>query len=147
METFNQEIWRYESKTILDGIDIHPIGDPTKRPDDKTLKRLEEALFTKDLELHGNYMWGSATRIYLAMEHNNELKTTNIRKALAILDNSILNPFEKNDKIREIKGFGPNITTGLLMAYYPYEFSIYNEPARQGILDKLGYPIKNINEF
>src|SRR5690606_9476564 len=33
----------------------------------------------------------------------------------------------------DVPGFGPNITTGLLMAFHPDQFSIWNDPSKTAI--------------
>src|SRR5229473_5162046 len=57
-----------------------------------------------------------------------------------------LSPLQKAQRIDELPGFGPNISTGLVMVFHPAEFAIFNEPS-QSAMHTLGFSLKNLEEF
>ncbi|MCH8295733.1 hypothetical protein IH992_32035 [Candidatus Poribacteria bacterium] len=147
LETFNREVWWSESYTPFRGKDISRKIFNLQQPLDATcLSQLEQALDSGELELHGNYTWGSATRTYYPRIKDKSRKVKNIHQAIAILNDSTLSPDEKAERILEIDGFGPNSGTGLVMLFHPTEFAIYNIPSKQA-LEGLGYQVGNITEF
>jgi len=105
------------------------------------LDELTHDLDTSAIELHGNYVWGSASRVYAPMLNvGDEIKVEHIRRALRILNSTDLAPLDKATRILQIPGFGPNITTGLVMLFAPNEFAISNTPSRT-VLKELGYDV------
>jgi hypothetical protein len=59
---------------------------------------------------------------------------------------SDLTTMEKVNNLIEIKGFGENIATGLVMLFHPDEFVIYNSQS-VGALRKLGYSPDTLEDF
>jgi hypothetical protein len=149
LQTFLYEIWNIESKTYLHGhdIDLRIFEKPTmfspsleQLLDENvtTLEGLEAALATGDLELHGNYIWGQATRAYdIRTSKSTDQKLEQIHKAFRILNNSVLSPVDKAHQIIAISGFGEGNATGLVMVFHPDEFALVNTVSK-GVLKKLG---------
>jgi hypothetical protein len=149
LDLFNHEVWVFSSKTLLRGKDIGPTGIAESvllAPDQ--VADLQRGLETGELELHGNYLWGSAARVYGAQltSAGVEEKTGNIRRALSILNNPSLAPIAKAEQIEAITGFGRNSSTGLVMVFHPAEFAIYNQQS-QAAMEKLGYQVGTLAEF
>jgi hypothetical protein len=147
LDLFNKEVWDFESRTILNGIGIKGMIFGKGLTPEK-LAELDGALESGQLELHGNYVWGSATHIYGPMlQVDEQTKTGHIRRALQVLNSSALPPLEKAAQIeKDTPGFGPNITTGLVMLYHPEAFAISNTPSRKSLL-QLGYDVGSETNF
>lgn len=145
---FNRDIWAYESGALWNGEQVKL--DALMREhaaDDAYLKDLEEALDRNEVELHGNYTWGSHTAIYgVQLAGGDEAKQSNMRTALRTLSEGHLTPLEKAQAILDIKGFGPNISTGLVMMLHPTDFAIYNQQVDPA-LRKLGLPTTPLAVF
>ncbi len=144
LQMFLYEVWNSESKTHLDSHDIdlriYEKQSLERLPDENviTLEGLEAALASGDLELHGNYIWGQATRVYdIHTSKSDEQKLEQIHKALGILNNPALSPADKEHQIVAISGFGEGNATGLVMVFHPDEFALVNTVPK-GILKKLG---------
>lgn len=135
LETFNHEIWISQSgtdnKRTINPYEVRPTSL-------EEIQQIEQAVESGELELHGNCIWGSATRVYSPRLKDDAKKLKYIRQALAILNNSELTPMQKVQQITEVYGFGNNIATGLVMVFHPDEFCLYNERGKQ-ILQNLGY--------
>ena len=147
LDTFNHEVWQLESGTTLDGeeLKVNLFHDQDLSPE--YCQRIRDALDTGQLEIHGNCMWGSGSRVYGSMLRASEdEKLNNVRKALAILNDTHLPPVEKARKICDVPGFGPNIGTGLVMVKHPNEFSIWNTPSKEA-LEKLGGDASDLAPF
>lgn len=145
LDFFNREVWVYESVTKINGEKISGFSDATVEPSKTAI--VKNALSDSRLELHGNYIWGSGSRVYgpsLKIDANEKLE--NVRKALRILNDSALPPIEKAKQIEEVPGFGPNIGTGLVMLWYPTQFAIYNKQSKQA-LKKLGMDFNDLSSF
>jgi hypothetical protein len=149
LDLFNREVWVFASKTLLRGQDIGSTGllESMELPAGR-IAELQQALNTGELELHGNYMWGSAARVYGAQltRAGVEEKTGNIHRALALLNNPRLKPIAKAEEIQLIAGFGRNSSTGLVMVFHPTEFAIYNQQS-QPAMKKLGYDVPTLEAF
>jgi hypothetical protein len=118
-------------------------GKPINLYDEKSfdveqITDIEQAIESGELELHGNYSWGSASRVYAPKLKDDAQKLEYLRQALRILNNENLPPMHKAQQITKVYGFGNNITTGLVMFFHPTEFGIYNNQGKQ-ILKNLGY--------
>jgi len=130
VDTFNREVWAFESETRIEGQSIKGMIPTTKPISAEALSRLPKALQSGTLELHGNYTWGSATKVYGASVADKSVLEANLRLAYEILDTSTT-PLEKAKRlIQEVDGFGDNIATGLVMMFHPLEFSIYNQASK-----------------
>jgi len=153
LQTFLYEVWNIESKTYLHNRNLELriferpsasvfsverlLGQPLI-DGDVTLSELETALASGDLQLHGNYIWGQATRAYdIRFSKSDEQKVQQIRTALRILNDPALSPIEKSRQIDAIPGFGGNNSTGLVMVFHPDEFALVNGVSR-GMVRKLG---------
>ncbi|MBI1927629.1 hypothetical protein HYR99_25730 [Candidatus Poribacteria bacterium] len=145
LNTFNREVWRFETCTVLRGKNISGTIFGTSLQREQIIE-FEKALNSGDLELHGNYVWGSGTQIYYPRLKDDAQKIEYIRQALNILNDETLKPLEKAKQILAIPGFGRNSTTGLVMVFHPTEFAIYNK-ASEGALKKLGYSGSTLEEF
>ena len=137
LDAFNHEVWVYEKYTRLHG-EKRTIFTNLEQ-DAKEIEEITEALNVGTLELHGNYIWGSGSRVYgPGLKTTDEKKLEHVRAALTILNDESLEPLDKAEKMCSIPGFGHNITTGLVMVYHPNDFAIWNKQS-QGALEKLGY--------
>ena len=148
LDMFNREIWPLESASLLRGQPVKlAAGGGEIRWESADAADLLEAFDAGELELHGNYMWGSGTHVYGAMlQADDAVKTRNLQLAAEILNQSDLRPDQKAAQLQQIRGFGPNAATGLVMAFHPDEFAIYNQPSR-AIMADMGYPTDTVAEF
>lgn len=148
LEAFNCEVWPYESETLFYGEKININTDIFHATlDDDELADCEKALESSALELHGNYTWGNAARVYgSALPISVEEKTQHIQAALEVLNDNSLTPLEKARVIMKVPGFGRNNATGLVMLYHPDEFAIYNKEPEQAF-ETLGLPAKTLEAF
>jgi len=146
LEIFNQEVWPL-GKRVVNGRVIGDLMDIELTINPAQLPELTTAVEQGKFEMHGNSIWGSASRIYGSqVKESNEEKVHSIRQALAILNDATLSPLEKAQRLDELPGFGPNSSTGLVMVFHPAEFAIYNDPS-QNAMHMLGFSIENLEEF
>jgi len=147
LETFNREVWNFHSEArIGDEVITENLGG-TPKVSVEELQRYKDALESGALSLHGNYMWGSATRIFGPMlQGGDDQRLQLVRQALIILNDSDLEPLKKAEEIMKVSGFGRNIATGLVMTFHPTEFSIWNDLASKAI-NKLGYTAKDLHGY
>jgi hypothetical protein len=65
LETFNEDVWWFESRTRLDGkTDITGRLFGQQIVDAELAQAIRKSLNAGTLELHGNYVWGSGSRTY-----------------------------------------------------------------------------------
>ncbi len=146
LATFDADVWAIHTRTLLDGRETDILAHDNKAIDERTARELTSALANGRLELHGNYTWGSATRVFGTTTPEREERTKLVREGLRWLTDSTLSPTEKYASITAVKGFGPNITSGLLMHFHPTEFCLWNTVSRTA-LAPLGLPTGTITEF
>lgn len=147
LNTFNRDVWVVWTTATLNDEDVLSLLHPDANPSDEQLDTLESGLRENKLEVHGNCMWGSATRIYGPMlPGGDEERLRNVRQALEILNDDDLEPINKAKQITEISGFGNNIATGLVMVFHPNEFAIWNSPSGSAI-SKLGFHAADLESF
>jgi hypothetical protein len=146
LETFNREIWRFESSTKLSGQEIKGQIFQLEPMNSALISKLEIGLQAGEVELHGNYIWGSGTNVYAPMLKDDQEKVNNIQLALSILNNSDLSPEYKVKQMMAIPGFGPNIATGLVMVFHPDQFAIYNNKSKKA-LEMLELDASSLNIF
>jgi hypothetical protein len=147
LDSFNRNVWVFESATRLDGEDIKGQLFPEQSLDADFRDRIRSGMENGKLELHGNYVWGSATYVYgPQLKLNDEEKLEHVRTALGILNDETLPPIEKAKQIRAIPGFGYNMATGMVMVYHPDEFAIWNKQSKAA-LKKLGYDASDLSSF
>ncbi len=143
--TFNREVWSIRTSVQVGGEEVQLFG--TFPVDAERIAKVRTALEQGQLELHGNSIWGSATRVYgAALKIRAEQKLENVRKGLRLLNDPSLTPLEKTEQICAVPGFGPNIATGLVMVYHPDEFAIWNKQSK-GALAKLGCKVEPLSAF
>jgi hypothetical protein len=146
LEMFNQEVWPL-GKRMVNGRVIGDLMDYELGIDSAQLPDLMAALDQGKFEIHGNGIWGSGSRIFGAqLRASNEEKVHYIQQAVGILNDATLSLMEKAQRVDELPGFGPNISTGLVMVFHPAEFAIYNAPS-QNAMNILGIPTENLEEF
>ncbi len=140
LDTFNREVWVHDSGTFL-----HEDGRK-KKVAETDRGELAAGFDTGNVEFHGNNIWGNATRVYGSqLKVSNDEKLGNLRRALRIVNDSFT-PLEKARRIDAIKGFGENISTGLVMVFHPDSFAIYNRRSR-GAVEKLGHDARSLEAF
>ncbi len=147
LDQFNREVWVFASSANAQGADVRKLLSvpATIPPDD--LNRLESQLQSGQLDLHGNFMWGTATRVFGPMvAGDDEVRLGHVRRALEVLTDENLEPIEKATSILEIPGFGDNSATGLVMVFHPHDFSIQNAPSTSA-MRKLGYEVADLAAF
>jgi MoxR-like ATPase len=146
LEHFNQDIWQFETRTLVDGEDC--TGRLFGTPTDEDIEGFKQALESGRLELHGNYVWRPGTRSYGAMltEKTNAEKQDLVRSALGILVDSDQSPVEKATAIEQIPGFGFGTATGFVMLVHPNELAVWNRQSKEA-LEKLGMPAAQAAEF
>ena len=148
-DTFNRDIWVFESRSLLGGEPIKELywNIPMLSSDQK--KRIEEALDADDveaLELHGNYVWGTGTSVYGPMLKDLTQRTQNIQNAAEFLNDNTLAPEDKADLLKQIPGFSNNTATGLVMLFHPDRYAIYNSQSEEAIRT-FGYDVRTLPEF
>lgn len=147
LETFNREVWVVWHSAFLDGKDVSSQLAHDASLSSEQLETLEQGLESGTLEVHGNCMWGSGTRIYGPMlTGGDEVRLKNVQRALTILNDDQMSPLAKAKDIETIPGFGQNIATGLAMTFHPDSFGIWNGPSSDAIL-KLGYQAADLDNF
>lgn len=146
LEIFNREVWNLGSM-IVNGRTIRSLEKMEIGISAAQLPELTTALDQGKVEIHGNSIWGSGTRIYgTVWKESNEDKVYYIRQAVVFLNDATLSPKEKAQRIDDLPGFGPNISTGLVMVFHPTEFAIFNKPS-QNAMHMLGFSVENQEEF
>jgi hypothetical protein len=148
LDTFNREVWVYESGTIWHGEQINLNNLIFNRTiTEAQLAEYEQAFDAGEMELHGNYTWGSGSATYGAMlPLDAEGKTVHLHSALEALNAPGVELLTKANLIMAVPGFGRNTATGLVMLFHPTEFAIYNKEPEQAF-QKLGLPAKTLEEF
>ena len=147
LDSFNRNVWVFESATRLNGKDIKGqiFSDELHRP--KFRDQVHSGLESGTLELHGNYVWGSATYVFgPQLKLTSREKLEHVRTALRVLGDEALPPLEKAKQVRDIPGFGFNMATGMVMVYHPDEFAIWNKQSKAA-LRKLGYNSSDLSSF
>jgi energy-coupling factor transporter ATP-binding protein EcfA2 len=145
-EIFDREIWRLESETLLSG---HPIKISylwETWPAPSSVADLDNALDSGQLELHGNYIWGSGSGRYAPKIQDDAVRAANIGRALSILRDTAHTPPEKAHEIMNIPGFGANSASGLVMVTYPNECALFNQQSTEA-LRMLGYNTATFDDF
>jgi hypothetical protein len=145
-DVFSHEIWRIESATTLNGQKLQLAYMWDNLPDLQLIADLERALEDEILDLHGNYIWGSGSNTYAPKLKDQQQRDSNVREACTILRDTSLSPPEKAQRLESIYGFGPNISTGLVMVLHPTEFALFNVQSQQA-LQTLGNKITKPEEF
>lgn len=147
LKMFNQDVWAFESSTRLDGEEIKGQLFPDQDLDAEFCQRIRSSVDAGQLEMHGNYIWGSASHVFgPRLKASDDEKLNHVRTALVILNDSKLPPIEKAKQIREVPGFGFNMATGLAMVYHPDAFAIWNKQSKEA-LKKLGYDASDLATF
>ena len=146
VKTFNSEVWNIETSTKLRGVEIKNKLFGKEALSSQLIGEYREALYAGQLELHGNYIWGTASRIYGPTVTEDEVRLGYLRQAIGFLNAPNLTPLEKVSKLLQLKGFGYNISTGLVMVFHPDEFALYNVPSQKA-MKKLGFPEKTLEAF
>jgi hypothetical protein len=146
LTTFNREVWPRESRTQLAGEDFRLTRIFDEELSVEHLAELEDRLAAKDIEMQGNSMWGSGSKVFYPGLPDDVQRTELVRRALRALNDSTLGPIQKAREIKRIKGFGDNSASGLVMVFHPTEFAIYNSPS-QAVLRKLGHDVRSLEAF
>ncbi|UQN08782.1 AAA family ATPase [Deinococcus sp. QL22] len=146
LAAFSRDVWRFEANANVGGVNIK--GEVYS--DNLTPERAAELgtlLQEGQIELHGNYCWGSGAAVYGAsLKLTDDEKLALVRQAVSVLNDESLLPHEKADQIEALPGFGPNITTGLTMLFHPDAFALNNRPARDA-LAALGFDVSTAEVF
>ena len=107
LEIFNREVWSLGSM-MVNGRTIGSLQNMEIGITAAQLPELTTALDQGKIEIHGNSIWGSGTRIYgTVWKASNEDKVYYIRQAVVILNDATLSPIEKEQRIDDLPGFGP----------------------------------------
>ncbi|MBI3966853.1 MAG: EVE domain-containing protein, partial [Chloroflexi bacterium] len=122
LETFNREVWVFESMTSLRDRDIKGTIFARQPLSSEQIAELEAGLESEDLAVHGNSVWGTGSSVYGARLTDEGQKLENVRQAVAILKDGELAPVEKakrpgdlvvaNRGISEVLGIGEVIAPG-----------------------------------
>ena len=147
-DTFNRDVWVFESRTLLDGEEIKGQLFPDQDLSPEYCDHIRAAVDAGQLEMHGNYVWGSASHVFgpQLRGQNDDDKLDHVRSALAILNDPKLPPIEKAKQIRDVPGFGFNMATGLVMVKHPDEFAIWNKQSKEAF-KKLGFDANDLSTF
>lgn len=144
--TFNRDVWAIESETVLrsEGTRLRLVSSDDLDPG--VVARAASALDADDLELHGNYVWRPASSIYDPHLKDDAEKLENIQAALLLLTDPQLDPVETARQLSDIRGFGDNTATGLVMLCHSDRFAIYNAQSKAA-LALLGIPADSLDDF
>ena len=125
LETFNRDVWKFESATFVDGQDVtRELFSDELTPD--RARQLEEALKGGRMELHGNYVWGSGASVFgAALKMEDGAKQALIDQAVELI-RVTADPLALAQQLGGLAGFGPNISTGLALLLYPADFALFN---------------------
>ncbi len=148
LDSFNRDVWNFESSTLLNGDEIRGrLFPPAAEPDEELMSQISDGLEHGVLEMHGNYTWGSATKVYGPMlKVSPDDKLNNIQKALRVLNDEQIPPIEKAKQIQDVPGFGANMATGLVMLMHPDQFAIANKQSKSA-LKELGCKASDLSKF
>jgi hypothetical protein len=139
LETFDRDWWPFEHHSTLRAEDITGqwlTGSEPVPPE--VAADLSRALEAGQLELHGNYCWGVASRIFAPMIGDPDERLASARAALTALGDPSATPLAKMRAVDACKGFGETVASGFTMLRHPESFTIVNEVSR-GALASLGF--------
>jgi hypothetical protein len=145
LDLFNREVWSL-GRAQLDGRDVRGTIIDDEPPSAERAAELRELVESGRITLRGNLVWRPTTGIFFPKLRDPEQKLQNIREAIRILNDRSRSPAEQARDIEKIKGFGPNLATGLTMLFHPDEYALYNKQS-QGALARLGYPVSTVTDF
>ena len=149
LDSFNRDVWIFEGQSFLKGQSIKGLYWNLPKLTHEQQRLIEAALDADDvaaLELHGNYVWSSATSVYGPMLKDLSQRAQNVQNAAEFLNEDTLTPEDKADLLKQIPGFGHNIATGLVMLFHPHDYAIYNSQAEEAIRS-LGYDVRTLPKF
>ena len=109
LETFNREVWSVETATYLRGAKLVPgeVGGG-KSLDSARIADVRQAFADGELELHGNYMWGSgAQRIRRTAPTKRSSRSSNSSAKLSGSSTGTTPPLEKAERIIGIPRIRP----------------------------------------
>lgn len=127
LDDFDRHVWQLgDMGTRRESFDWHHAEQAlAETPPDRFAAMLDSG----ELWFVGNATWGSAAKTLRAYAHGrspDELEAL-MKRAITLL---VHQPGPVESRLRQAKdlsvGFGPNISSGLLMAWYPREFVLYN---------------------
>ena len=126
LEAFNTEVWRFHRQTRLGDQDVTgELYSDALTP--KRAMELSGALEDGRLHLQGNYSWSSGSTVFgAALKMTAEQKFSLVLQAAELLIRPDLSPIDKARQIDDLPGFGPNVSTGLVMVFHPDEFALVN---------------------
>lgn len=148
LEVFDQDVWAFESRTLLRGRDVTGNLFGAASPlDAGTVAEWSAALEEGTVELHGNYTWGppGASSFGAPLAKTADVSVL-LRDALGVLGDASLAPLEKARRIDAIKGFGPVVATGLVMVFHPDRFSVWSNASDEA-LRRLGLGSDSLDAF
>ncbi len=140
VETFDREILGGTCSAYLRGRDVTSLVCPPVSLTSEDIRRLERGIDTGQLEYHGNSVWSYGGGTFAAALKDQTEKLALLRQALGILNDDSLAPLQKALRIWEVRYFGPNLSTGLVMLYHPHEFALFNTQSLPGV-QKLGFQV------
>lgn len=148
LDAFNQNVWAFESSTLLNGEDIKKQIFSINVLAPEFREAVREGLSTGALELHGNYCWRSGSSVYGSGRKTatDEEKLEDLHKALQVLNDSQLTPAEKASELLNVPGIKGTNATGLVMLFHPQEFAIWDQQSI-GAFGKLGVAADDISTF
>jgi len=146
LEAFNTEVWRFHRQTLLGDLDVTGELYSDALTPERALE-LSGALEDGRLQLHGNYSWGSGSTVFgAALKMTVEEKSSLVRQAAGLLIRSDLSPAEKARQLDDLPGFGPNVSTGLVMVVHPDEFALMNRRSEEALV-ALGQDVATLEAF
>ena len=148
LQTFNREVWviaeprkQGEAKSLFERL----FGTNTLSAAER--QQFEASLADPATVLRGNWLWRAATGvIYPTPRVTDEQRLAAVRAALQVLNDGSLPLLEKARRIDDQPGFGPSVASGLVMAFHPTEFAVYNGPSQEA-LSRLGFDVSTMEAF
>lgn len=146
LEAFNTEVWRFHRQTRLDDRDVTgEVYSDALTPE--RAAQLSGALEDGRLHLQGNYSWSSGSTVFgAALKMTAKEKLSLVLQAAELLTRPDLSPVDKARQIDGLPGFGPNVSTGLVMIFHSDEFALMNRRSQEALV-ALGQHVTTLEAF
>lgn len=135
LDEFNKQIWQVGELEFEGHTYRLDTGDAEKLIQKMDLQDLRNYYAEEKLKIVGNQTWGSGSSVLGAMlaKDSGDLEELMKRTLLDLLyeEGTIEGRMEK--AIKESNGFGMNVVSGIMMAYYPDDVILYNMKSKEAL--------------
>lgn len=147
VETFHREVWHLERRTLHGTVDLTgAIFNEAEPLSADQAESLREAVLRGELTLVGNYVWRQASGIVAPTLADPVERLAIVREAARILTDASRSPHAKALALLELKGFGENTATGLVLLFHPTEYALCNKVSA-GVVASLGMSADDLDDF